>query len=97
MPSAGTLTLNYNAGTRTFTATVTAVTGFNSMGVQLNAPNNGPSFGMSSALPGNNPSTWTYVFPAPPPPPMPDPVFPGTWSATGVLQGSGTAVGTTPV
>jgi hypothetical protein len=95
MASAGTLTLSYDAPSRTFTATVTAVTGFSTMGVQLVSPTSS-SFGMSSGSPGNNPSKWTSTFPAVAPP-MPDPVTPGTWTATAHLQGSGTAMGTSVV
>lgn len=95
MASAGTLTLTYDAPSKTFTAQVVATTGFITMGVQLVSPT-GSSFGMASAAPGNNPSRWTTAFPAPPPP-NPDPVTPGTWSATAHLQGVGTATGTSVV
>jgi hypothetical protein len=91
MPCAGTLTLAYDAPTRTFTATVTAFPGFTPMSVQLTSPG-GLNVPLSSTSPGSNPSTWTYTFP-PVQPHQPDPVVPGTWIAVAVLQGIGTATG----
>jgi hypothetical protein len=94
MASAGTLTLSY--ASRTFTAKVTASPGFSTMSTHLTAPT-GADYPMSCASPGNNPSVWTYTFPQPPGQMIPEPIAPGNWIAVSMLQGTGTATGSTTV
>jgi hypothetical protein len=101
--NAGTLTLSYNSGTFTFTATVTAPPGFMVVSVTLVSPTGG-SLSMAHMTGGVNPSTWQAQVGQPTPMPMPGPgpnptptVPSGSWTATAMLQGIATCSGSTSV
>jgi hypothetical protein len=98
--NAGTLTLSYNSGTFTFTATVTAPPGFMVVSVTLVSPTGG-SLSMVHMTGGVNPSTWQaqvgQPMPGPGPNPTPVTVPSGSWTATAMLQGIATCSGSTSV
>jgi hypothetical protein len=73
--AAPTVTLSYAAGSRTFTATVTADPGWRVLMVTLHAPNS-TFYSMTQSAADK----WTYQWPPFSPPP------PGVWTATAQIQ-----------
>jgi hypothetical protein len=94
--NAGTLTLSFNSGSNTFTATVTAPPGFSVVSVTLVSPTGG-SFPMVHLTGGVNPSTWQAQVGQPTMGPNPMPPPSGSWVATAMLQGIATCSGSTSI
>lgn len=83
--NAGSLTLSYDAGARRFTANLHASPGFTAVSVTLFSQS-GTNTPMTNTTGGANPSVWQYTLPSQSP-------AQGNWSATAMLQGTGTCTG----